>query len=592
MDDQKEIMKQLVLDLEAYESVFSDYSSLDDKSWIKDPTGYLEHILNEYTKIFESPLIGYITLNTEDLKIKEVNSTFVSLTKTDKCNIIFKSFVEFIHKDSLDVFFSFIREVENIKESECSLRLLINNGNTCWVKLFGFVFSTEKKIRLTIMDISKNKKIEEDLDYKTRFEYLILDISKSFVEVPVQKIDDVLNSTLEKIGSFFDVDRSYIFLLSDNLKKMNNTHEWCKDKSTSVINDLQNLNTIDFSWWMDNLMTLKPFQEFDVFSMDDDNCAVEKQILLDQNIKSLIIIPLTSKRSMFGFFGLDSIINHKYWEKEIIILLEILGNIISNLIIRREKQILIEKKETELKEMSKDFDFLAFAISHELNKPIGKIITTISDVVTNHSCLEIKKTMLYIKNEIENMKEMIKSLFELSQINTYEIELEEVSLSDISTDILKNLVKNSFERKMNCNIHGNIVDLVDKRLIRILLENLLNNSWKFTKKKQETVIEFGKYYVNDDIMETIMTNGTSLSTDCIYFVRDNGAGFDIKLSKKNLFKPFKRFHKYEEFAGHGIGLSICKKIVEKHNGHLWCNSEIDKGTTFYFTLNEISDQSH
>jgi signal transduction histidine kinase len=109
----------------------------------------------------------------------------------------------------------------------------------------------------------------------------------------------------------------------------------------------------------------------------------------------------------------------------------------------------------------------------------------------------------------------------------------------------------------------------DSRLLKVALENLLGNAWKFTSKTKKAKIEFG-------LMKAI-------GGDPSYFVRDNGCGFDISLANR-LFTPFQRLHGEEEFSGTGIGLATVHRIIARHGGRIWAESDVDKGAIFFFTL--------
>jgi len=117
--------------------------------------------------------------------------------------------------------------------------------------------------------------------------------------------------------------------------------------------------------------------------------------------------------------------------------------------------------------------------------------------------------------------------------------------------------------------------LGDSRLLRILMDNLLRNSWKYTSHHDRARIEFGT-----------MTNGKQT----VYFVKDDGSGFDPRAADR-LFQPFQRLHSPDEFPGNGVGLATVRRIVQRHGGEVWAEGAVEKGATFYFTINSASNYS-
>jgi light-regulated signal transduction histidine kinase (bacteriophytochrome) len=124
------------------------------------------------------------------------------------------------------------------------------------------------------------------------------------------------------------------------------------------------------------------------------------------------------------------------------------------------------------------------------------------------------------------------------------------------------------QRQVEVSISPDLKATGDERLLRIALENLINNAWKFTNKRPQAQIEVGA-----EMQES----------QRVFFVRDNGAGFDMAYANK-LFGAFQRLHSNSEFPGHGIGLATVQRIINRHGGRIWARSEVDRGATFYFTL--------
>ncbi|MEN6550601.1 MAG: ATP-binding protein, partial [Candidatus Cryosericum sp.] len=149
-----------------------------------------------------------------------------------------------------------------------------------------------------------------------------------------------------------------------------------------------------------------------------------------------------------------------------------------------------------------------------------------------------------------------------------EMKREQLDLGAMAEEIASNLRTSEPDRDVEFSVHPGVTAVGDGTLLRAVLENLLGNAWKFTRRHEHAHIEFG----------TVERDGKQT-----YFVRDDGAGFDMKYADK-LFTPFQRLHSAAEFPGTGIGLATVQRIIRRHGGDIWVESAVEKGTTFYFTL--------
>jgi light-regulated signal transduction histidine kinase (bacteriophytochrome) len=145
---------------------------------------------------------------------------------------------------------------------------------------------------------------------------------------------------------------------------------------------------------------------------------------------------------------------------------------------------------------------------------------------------------------------------------------QQVDLSQICRDIADDLSKLYPSRNVKFSIQENVTAMGDERLLKIVFENLIGNAWKFTSHHPAAHIEFG---VNQKV------------DGAVYYIRDDGAGFDMNYAKK-LFGVFQRLHAEDEFPGTGIGLASVYRVITRHSGTLWAEGEVEKGATFYFTL--------
>ena len=225
----------------------------------------------------------------------------------------------------------------------------------------------------------------------------------------------------------------------------------------------------------------------------------------------------------------------------------------------------------ELIEANKELESFSYSVSHDLRAPLRSIDGF------SHALLEDCADKLpdagqdylnRIRSATQRMGMLIDDLLNLSRITRGEIHLEDLSISGLVHSILDSLGRAHPDRRIEFEIDEGLQVQADQRLLRVALENLLNNAWKFTSKCPLTRIDFGK------------TNANGASA---YFIRDNGAGFDPAYADR-LFGAFQRLHTVAEFPGTGVGLATVQRIIRRHGGQIWAEGAVNKGATFYFTL--------
>ena len=166
------------------------------------------------------------------------------------------------------------------------------------------------------------------------------------------------------------------------------------------------------------------------------------------------------------------------------------------------------------------------------------------------------------------MNAMIDSFLTLAKSTNTELIIEEVNLSKVVNRILATHQEKDTSRKMTIKVQPNVKADCDIRLVELLLNNLLDNAWKYTSKKEGAEITFSQKKLNGER---------------IYVIADNGAGFNMEYAD-NLFTPFTRLHKVSDFQGIGIGLATVKRVTARHGGKVWAESSVGDGATFFFTL--------
>src|SRR5580765_5042900 len=225
----------------------------------------------------------------------------------------------------------------------------------------------------------------------------------------------------------------------------------------------------------------------------------------------------------------------------------------------------------ELEAANKELEAFCYSVSHDLRAPVRTIggFTKVLMEGYAHQLDESGKDYLdRTSRAVERMIELIDDLLELSRISRSKLVCTEVDLSALAADVTSELKASAPQRPVTIALESGLVAHGDAGLLRVLMENLLGNSWKFTRKHNAPRIEFGKE----------QSRGAT-----VFYVRDNGAGFDMKYANK-LFGAFERLHSPGEYEGHGIGLATVQRIVHRHGGHAWGEGRPGQGAVFYFTL--------
>ena len=237
-----------------------------------------------------------------------------------------------------------------------------------------------------------------------------------------------------------------------------------------------------------------------------------------------------------------------------------------------ELETRVALRTAELERANKNLQAFAYSVSHDLRTPLRALSGFSEALVEDYGDRLDETGRGYagsIKAASERMAALIDDLLLLSRVSRARMDLEPVDLSAEAAAIAAELHARDPGRAVRFTIEGGVRVIADRALIRAVLQNLLENAWKFTAHRDGAVIEFARTAAED-------------GTVCCY-VRDNGAGFDPAYAGK-LFQPFERLHNAAEFPGTGIGLASVARIIERHGGRTWADGAVGHGATFYLTL--------
>ncbi len=233
----------------------------------------------------------------------------------------------------------------------------------------------------------------------------------------------------------------------------------------------------------------------------------------------------------------------------------------------------LEKRATELESVNKELESFSYSVSHDLRAPLRTIDGFSHALLEDYNELlpeEGRDYLSRIRAAAQRIGELIDDLLALSRVTRAPADHKRVNLSTLAEKIISELQSEQPNRHVTFSIAKDLIVVGDPQLLRIALENLLGNAWKFTSRREDAYIEVG------------VQNETGELT---YFIRDNGAGFNMAYADK-LFGAFQRLHRPSDYPGTGIGLATVQRIIHRHGGRIWAESSVDVGATFFFTLQQ------
>ncbi len=232
----------------------------------------------------------------------------------------------------------------------------------------------------------------------------------------------------------------------------------------------------------------------------------------------------------------------------------------------------LKQRAIQLEAINQELEAFSYSVSHDLRAPLRTIDGFSLALLEDYGEQlpeEGHNYLMRIRTAAQRMAQLIDDLLNLSRVTRATLIPERTNLSSIAQTILRELQQAEPKRIVELSITPDLIVNADPRLMKVVLENLINNAWKFTSKQEFAHIEFGSM---EDPSEGVL-----------YYVRDNGAGFDMAYVNK-LFGAFQRLHTSSEFPGIGIGLALVQRIINRHGGRIWAEGAINMGATFYFTL--------
>lgn len=520
-----------------------------------------------YTDFFlQAPFPAFLVLSDTG-RVVHVNTIFEAETgfSEEEVRLIGKSQLFFSEMEGEELRRR-IKERERFDDLKLTLRTKVGKDRLYLISGRHFAIEGEEVMLCFMKDITDQVRLFKNLEHHLAMEKIILSFASQYINLPLEKADEMLKKALIKLAVFFDADRAYIFTYDSEKKKINNTFEWCARGITPVMAPIQDYPVERINHWVERHKAGEVLAIPDVSKLKDD---VFKTMLQPYHIRSNLTAPILNGRDCLGFIGFDSIRKrHRYTGKEIK-LLRLFASIQENIEIR--KDLVAAEKEAKILSHAKS-EFLS-NLSHEIRTPISgitSVLETMMDMVEKDDVRDLIHMAHQSAVQLETIFNDLYDIVRLSKEASAPVE-EAVRVREMTTEIFDLFKISAKEKNLSFEIKAfdePEVILSDRKRLKQIISKLLDNAIKFTFQGEVSVTLWYKALnTQNGILEIA--------------VSDTGIGMD-ELTREKIFEIFyqKDLSLTKEFKGLGLGLPRVSAIVKKMKGSISLTSLQDAGSTF------------
>ena len=557
-------------------------------TWLED-FSYLVQWFDELRTQGISDLREYLLENPEFLRyavnliqIKDVNQAAVFQTGAFSKQELIEGLTKLFENDT---YLSFLDELEVIWNGENEYLYESKSkkvdGSELYVKIRMMVPEIDGKpdysqVIITGTDMTERKLVQKALDEQSLLQKILMEISNTFINIPLEEADDIIDKSLERIGRFTGSDRSYIFKYDHENRLLNNTYEWCENGIEPQIDVLQQIPMDTLPELVQKHINGESLHIPDVYKLNpDDNM---RNLLESLEIKSLLTIPMMNRTECMGFVGFDAVNKKHYFSANENELLDLFAKMIVNLFNRIENQKALNKAVEQANAASKaKSEFLA-NLSHEIRTPLNAVIG-FTDLLKTTNLSMVQKQ--YVDNANVSghaLLGIINDILDFSKIEAGKLRLEKIETDML--ELLENAIDivkfNAGRKKLELllDVDSNLPDfaLVDPIRLKQILFNLLGNAIKFT---DEGEVELKVAY------EKIAEGHGNFK----FSIRDTGIGISDE-QKEKLFRAFSQADSSttRKFGGTGLGLIISDMIAQEMDSKIFVESTQGQGSVFWFEI--------
>ncbi|GAM08568.1 cyanobacterial phytochrome B [Geobacter sp. OR-1] len=478
---------------------------------------------------------------------------------------------------------SWLLDIEESKLFHLSVHVLL--PAVTWAILIFVAYREWQARRKLAGEIRERMQVEQALQRRSRYLKALAEVNQLLLSNPGYR--EAYEGILRLLGLATGASRVYIFENhpGEEGKVLSSQRaEWCgPGVEPQIDNQLLQRVLLEESpcrRWLAILLQGKP-----VTGKIDELGQEEREFLEIQQIKSILILPMHVNGTFFGFVGFDQCDRVREWEDSEIYLLRSAAMTLCQHIERKQAleeiasqhQLLEERvknRTAQLELANEELEAFCYTVSHDLRGPLTGIrgfSQLLLDELESSARTE-RDYILRVLDITDRTLQLIDDLLSLSRAARTELQRTWVDLSEMAQIIAAELQLQYPHRRVEFAIQDKVTAHGDEGLLKAVIQNLLNNSWKYTSRKSLAEISFGSSVIDGET---------------VYHVKDNGAGFRMEYVDR-LFQAFSRLHTAHEFPGTGVGLATVRRIVQRHGGRVWAEGEVEKGASFYFTLPDLS----
>lgn len=464
------------------------------------------------------------------------------------------SLIEMLHQQQSvrDIELQLCRKSGEIRHGLASFEIIDLSAQTCVLSMF--------------YDITERQQVEAAMHQQHLRERLIGEIALRIRQS--LNLDEILNTAVAEVRDFLQVERVAVFQSNGGFNGkfiVESVEEGCSSVVGAVIEDSSF-----------NAQYLRMFQQGQIIAIDDIHtverapCYIE--MLAGLQIRANLVVPIVFDCELWGLLCAHQCSQPRQWQPFEI---DLLSSLATQLAIAIKQSFLfkqLNERTTQMEATNKELEAFSYSVSHDLRAPL-RHIDGFSKILLEDCADGLDDTGKDYLNRVraatQRMGQLIDDLLNLSRVTSAQLRRQRVDINTMARAIFESLKHGGPDRQVEFIIPEGLTAYGDERLLQILFENLLANAWKYTSKHQTARIEVGVWWHPAGYP--------------VYFVRDDGAGFDMAYANK-LFVAFQRLHTTSQFPGTGIGLAIVQRIIHRHGGSVWAESAVDQGATFYFTL--------